>query len=180
MFGKLAQLIGDIDLATIRLVHGAFGLMAIVASYALFRQLLPRRWAVFAAIVLGLSHSFFMFSRMAYWVNIPVLLEVVALALLLQGLRREAMAPTFLGGRGRSRLLRVLPGSSTHLVWLVFLFCLAAFFRKDWPLSKLSRFGLVAATGFVLMVGPIFIAERQAPPEWSATSAPSFAVPGRT
>ena len=166
VFGKLGQLIGDIDLGTMRLVHGAFGLLAIAASYALFRQLLPRRWAVFAALVLGLTHSFFMFSRMAYWVNVPVLVEVVALALLLQGLRREAMAPTFLGGLAAGLGYYVYyPGRFAIVVWLVFLVCLAVVFRKDWPLSKLSRFGLVAAIGFVLMVGPIFIAERTAPAE---------------
>lgn len=166
VFGKLGQLIGDIDLGTMRLVHGAFGLLTIAASYALFRQLLPRRWAVFAAIVLGLSHSFFMLSRMAYRDNTAVLVEVVALALLLQGLRREAMAPTFLGGLAAGLGYYVYyPGRAAVVVWFVFLFCLAVFFRKDWPLSKLSRFGLVAATGFVLMVGPIFIAERKVPPE---------------
>jgi hypothetical protein len=166
VFGKLGQLIGDIDLGTMRLVHGAFGLITIAASYALFRQLLPRRWAVFAAIVLGLSHSFFMFSRMAYWVNVPVLVEVVALALLLRGLRQEAMAPSFLGGLTAGLGYYVYyPGRAAILVWLVFLLCLAVFFRKEWPLSKLGRFGLVAAVGFVLMAGPIFIAERKAPPE---------------
>lgn len=166
VFGKLGQLIGDIDLGTMRLVVGAFGLLTIAASYALFRQLLPRRWAVFAAIVLGLSHSFFMLSRMAYWVNIPVLVEVVALALLLQGLRRQAMSPTFLGGLAAGLGYYVYyPARAAVVVWLVFLVCLAVFFRKDWPLSKLGRFGLVAATGFVLMAAPIFIAERQAPPE---------------
>ncbi len=166
VFGKLGQLIGDIDLGTMRLVHGAIGLMTIAASYALFRQLLPRRWAVFAAIVLGLSHTLFMFSRMAYWVGVPVLVEVVALAFLLQGLRREALAPTFLGGLAAGLGYYVYyPARATVLVWLVFLLCLAVFFRKEWPLSKLGRFGLVAATGFVLMVGPIFIAEQKAPPE---------------
>jgi hypothetical protein len=166
VWGKLGQLIGDIDLGTMRLVHGAFGLVTIAASYALFRQLVPRQWAVFAAIVLGLSHSFFMLSRMAYRENTAVLVEIVALALLLQGLRREAMAPTFLGGLVAGLGYYVYyPGRAAIAVWLVFLFCLAVFFRKDWPLRKLSRFGLVAATGFVLMVGPIFIAERKAPPE---------------
>src|SRR5258708_26661742 len=76
VFGKLGQLMGGVTLAHMRLLHGLFGLTEIAAAYALFRQLLPRRWAVFAPCILGSGHAFFMISPFAMRDSTPVLVEV--------------------------------------------------------------------------------------------------------
>ena len=47
-----------------RLIHGVCGLLVIAASYALFRQLMPRGWALAATVLVGLSHSLLMISRL--------------------------------------------------------------------------------------------------------------------
>ena len=66
VWGKLGDLIGGIDLFHMRLLHALVGLLAVAACYVLFRLvLLPRGWAVFAAVLVGASHSLFMISRLA-------------------------------------------------------------------------------------------------------------------
>ena len=166
LLGRLGQLLGGVDLETMRLVHGAVGLMTIVASYALFRQLLPRPWAIFATGLLGLNHAFFMISRMALYFNTAVLVEVVALALLLQGLRRSAHGPTFLGGFVAGLgFYAYYPGRAVFILWMVYLAALAVLCRKTFSLRKVAALGAVAAVGFALMAGPMLIAERKAPPE---------------
>ena len=90
-WGKLGELFG-FDLFHMRLLHAVCGLATIAASYVLMRQLLPRGWAIFAACIFGVSHAFLMISRLAMRENTAVLVEVVALSLLLWGLRRRPCA----------------------------------------------------------------------------------------
>lgn len=159
-WGDLGELIGGIDLFHMRLLHGAFGLLTIGASYLLFRQLLPRGWAVFAACVLGLSHAFFMISRLAMRENTAVLLEVLAFALLLWGLRNDHMLSTFLGGFVAGLGFYVyFPARATFPVWVMFLIALGVFFRSEFPRRRIVRAGLIATAGFLLMAAPVVIAE---------------------
>lgn len=163
-WGDLGELIGGIDLLHMRLLHGAFGLLTIGASYLLFRQLLPRGWAVFAACVLGLSHAFFMISRLAMRENTAVLLEVIALALLLWGLRNDHMLSTFLGGFVAGLCFYVyFPARATFPVWVMFLIVLGLLFRSEFPVRRIVRTGLIGAAGFLLMATPVIYAESQAP-----------------
>ena len=163
-WGDLGELIGGIDLFHMRLLHGAFGLLTIGASYLLFRQLLPRGWAVFAAGVLGLSHAFFMISRLAMRENTAVLVEVIALALLLWGLRNDHMLSTFLGGFVAGLCFYVyFPARATFPVWVLFLILLGVLFRSEFPVRRIVRAGLIGTAGFLLMASPIVIAESKAP-----------------
>jgi hypothetical protein len=171
-WGNLGQLIGGIDLFHMRLVHGFFGLLVIAGGYALFRQLLSRRWALFAAFVLGVSHSLFMISRLAMRENTAVLVEVVALALLLWGLRHDHYLATFAGGIVAGLGFYVYnPGRAVFPLWVLFLVGLALVFRSRFSLPMLLRSGAVAAAGFVLVAGPILIGEQQAPPEQAGGDA---------
>jgi len=97
-WGNLGELLGGTDLATMRTLHALFGLILIGVSYAFFRQLLEPRWAVVAACILGVSHSLLMISRLAMRENTAVLAELVALTLLIVGLRYEHALATFAGG----------------------------------------------------------------------------------
>jgi 4-amino-4-deoxy-L-arabinose transferase-like glycosyltransferase len=172
VWGNLGQLFGGIDLFHMRLLHALVGLLVIAASYALLRQLLPRRWALFAAFVLGVSHSLFMISRLAMRENTAVLVEVVALALLLWGLRHDHALATFSGGIVAGLGFYVYnPGRAVFPLWVVFLVGLALFFRTRFSLRKLAGLGAVAGAGFVLVAGPILIAEQQAPPEQAGGDA---------
>jgi 4-amino-4-deoxy-L-arabinose transferase-like glycosyltransferase len=172
VWGNLGQLIGGIDLFHMRLIHGFFGLLVIAAGYALFRQLLPRRWALFAAFVLGVSHSLFMISRLAMRENTAVLAELVALALLLWGLRRDHALATFAGGVVAGLGFYVyFPARATFPLWIAFLVGAALFFRSRFPVPELLRLGAVATAGFILIAGPILIAERDAGPQFSGGSA---------
>src|SRR6186997_3656253 len=72
-WGKLGELLGGFDLYHMRLLHALCGLLTIAATYVLMRQLLPRGWAIFATCIFGVSHAFFMISRLAMRENTAVL-----------------------------------------------------------------------------------------------------------
>jgi Dolichyl-phosphate-mannose-protein mannosyltransferase len=165
-WGKLGNLLGGVELANMRFLHAAVGLIVIAASYALFRQLLPRNWAICASLLLGFSHSYLMISRLAMRENTAVLMEVVAFALLLWGLRHKHELATFAGGLVAGLGFYVYyPGRATFPLWILFLIGLGLFYRRRFPVRGLVTLGLVGCTGFVLMAGPILIAERNAPRE---------------
>ncbi len=163
-WGKLGRLIGGVDLYHMRLLHALCGLLVVAVSYALLRQVLPRRWALFATLLVGTSHAFFMISRLAMRENTSVLTEVVAFALLLWGLRNDDQLATFLGGIAAGLGFYVYsPSRIAFPLWLLFLVGLALVFRARFPLRKLALLGSIAIAGVVLMAGPIMLAERRIP-----------------
>ncbi len=164
LWGNLGELMGGVDLYNVRVLHGLFGLLTIVAAYALLRLLLPRGWAVFATALVGINHAFWMISRMAIHDNTAVLVEVVALALLLWGLRNDHELATFAGGFVAALGLYVyMPGRAVFPLWVLFLVLCAFLLRDRFPLRQLVRLGAIAVAGFVLMAGPLLIAESKVP-----------------
>jgi hypothetical protein len=161
-WGRLGNAIGGIDLFHMRLLHALVGLLVIAASYALFRQLLPARWAAFAAFALGVSHSMFMISRLAMRENTCVLVLVVGLAFLLWGFRNEQPLFIFLGGFVAGLGYYVYqPARITFPLWMLFLVVTAAVLRSRFGLRRLLATGAIAAAGFILMAGPIINAESK-------------------
>jgi len=164
LWGALGGLLGGVDLDHMRLLHALTGLLAIGVSYAFFRQLLSRPWALFASGVLGLNHAFFMISRLAMRENTVVLVEVTAFTLLLVGLRKNHPFLTFVGGVVAGAGFYVyFPARSIAVVWAVFLVLLAFWFRLEVGRERLLRLGLIAATGFGLTAAPYAIAYGKAP-----------------
>jgi Dolichyl-phosphate-mannose-protein mannosyltransferase len=164
VFGNIGEALGGLTLENMRLVHGFVGLAVVAASYALFRQLSSRSVALVACCVLGLTHSLFMISRMAMRESTAVLIEVVAFALLLRGLRHGHSFLTFAGGLVAGMGFYVyFPSRITFILWLVFLVGLVAFFRASISPRTVLRSAAVALAGFVLVAGPMAIALSKAP-----------------
>jgi hypothetical protein len=162
--GKIEELMGGMGLEHMRLLHGAIGLAVIAASYLLFRQLVPRRWAIVAACIVGVSHSLLMISRMALRENTSVLMEIVALALLLRGWRHEHRLSSFLGGVVAGMGFYVYyPARFTIVIWAVFLVGIALAGRSKPSLRRIGRALAPTAIGFVLVATPILVAEQRAP-----------------
>jgi hypothetical protein len=167
-WGRLGELLGGLDLYHMRLLHALVGLLTIAACYALFRQLLPRGWAMFATAIVGVSHSMLMISRLAMRENTAVLIEVVALAMLLWGLRNNHLFVTFWGAVIAGLGFYVyFPARAIFPIWLAFLVVVAVLLRRSFSLRRLAVVGAAGLAGFVLMAGPIVIAESRwdAPPE---------------
>jgi hypothetical protein len=165
VWGHLGKWMGGIDLTHMRLLHALVGLITIALSYYLFRQLLPRGWAMFASAVFGLNHAFLLISRLAMRENTAVFAEVVALTLLLRGFRQRHLFTTFLGGIAAGLGFYVYhPGRAAFVLWAVFLGLLALLYRRTIPLRRTATFGAAALAGFVIMAGPLLIAEAKAPP----------------
>jgi 4-amino-4-deoxy-L-arabinose transferase-like glycosyltransferase len=164
VWGKLGHLIGGIDLFHMRLLSALVGLLVIAASYALFRQLLPLGWAFFASCVLGVSHSLLIISRLAMRENTAVLAEILALALLLWGLRHDQAFVTYLGGIAAGLGFFVYhPGRAALPIWILFLIALALLFRHRFAVRRLAVLGAIAFAGFALTATPLMIAEAKAP-----------------
>ena len=162
-WGRLGELLGGFDLYHMRLLHAIFGLLTIAACYALLRQLLPFWWAIFGCAVVGACHSMFMISRLAMRENTSILVEVIALALLLWGLRNRHLLTTFWGGVFAGLAFYVyFPSRATFPLWIAFLIALAFVFRREFPLRRLAALSAVGVAGFVLVAAPITIAESKA------------------
>ena len=166
LFGKIGDLFGGVGLEHMRLLHGAIGLAVVAASYLLFRQLLPRGWAIMAASIVGVSHALLMISRMALRENTSVLMEIVALGLLLRGAKHDHRLSSFLGGVVAGGGFYVYyPARFTLVIWAVFLAGIALRGRSTVSLRRLVRAVVATAMGFVLVATPILVAEHNAPPE---------------
>ncbi len=114
----------------------------------------------------GLSHSLLMISRMAMRENTSVLLEVIALALLLRGLRHGHRLTSYLGGVAAGLGFYVYyPARFTIVIWAAFVVGIAVLGRAHVSVRELRRGAAATALGFVLVATPILVSERQAPPE---------------
>ncbi len=163
LLGRLAELVGDIDLETLRRLHGVIGVVTVAVSYAFFRQLLSRPWALVATCLLGFNHAFLMFNRMAMHQATSLLIELLAFALLLYGLRHSATRSTFLGGAVAGVGLYVYyPARAVFPLWLLFLL-VVAFFKREISRATLARMAGIATLAFALVAGPVVIAESSAP-----------------
>ena len=165
-WGKLGNLLGGVDLFHMRLLHAIVGLLTVAACYALFRVLqLPRRWAFLGALLVGVNHAMFMISRLAMRENTAVLVLVVALSLLLWGLRERNELATFLGGIVAGLGFYVYyPARVAFPIWIVFLIATGLLYKRRFPARRLLTAGAITTAGFLLMATPILYAESQIPP----------------
>jgi Dolichyl-phosphate-mannose-protein mannosyltransferase len=180
VWGKLGNLIGGIDLVHMRLLHALVGLLTIAACYALFRLLLPRNWAFFAAVLVGVSHSMFMISRLAMRENTAVLVLVVAFTLLLWGLRHENELAIFLGGVVAGLgYYTYYPGRAAFPIWVAFLIAVGVLYRKRFAARRLLMVGAITAAGFALAATPIVYAESQVPSNTPGGQSESLLIYGK-
>ena len=164
VWGKLGELIGGIDLFHMRLLHALVGLLTIAACYVLFRLLLPRKWAFLAAFLVGVNHSMFMISRLAMRENTAVFMLVVALILLVWGLRHGQELAIFLGGFVAGLGFYVYyPARVVFPIWILFLLGLGLLYKKRFGARQLLTVGAVTTAGFVLAATPIIYSESTIP-----------------
>lgn len=166
LWGSIGNALGGVTLELMRLLHGFVGIAVVVAAYGLFRQVADRWTALLACCFLGFAHSLLMISRMAMRESTAVLIEVVALALLLRGLRHGHAFATFCGGLVAGLGFYVyFPARATFFLWLAFLAGLAVFFRATVPLRRIASLGAIGAAAFLLVALPVSVASLKAPRE---------------
>jgi 4-amino-4-deoxy-L-arabinose transferase-like glycosyltransferase len=164
VWGKLGEALGGIDLLHMRLLHAIVGLLTIAASYALFRLFFPRGWAFLAALLVGINHAMFMISRLAMRENTAVFVLVVALTLLVWGLRERQELAIFLGGFVAGLGFYVYyPARVVFPIWILFLLGLGLLYRKRFGVRQLLAVGAVTTAGFVLAATPIVYSESTIP-----------------
>ena len=116
-----------------------------------------------------------MISRLAMRENTAVLAEVVALALLLWGLRRNHPLATFLGGVVAGLGFYVYyPARATFAdLDRVPRRCWASIGRRRFPARRILTLGAIAVAGFVLVATPIMIAESHIPRSSASRATPT-------
>jgi hypothetical protein len=165
VWGKLGELIGGIDLFHMRLLHAMVGLLTIAGCYVLFRLMLPRGWAFLGAFLVGVNHSMFMISRLAMRENTAVFILVVALILLVWGLRHGQELAIFLGGFAAGLGFYVYyPARVVFPIWILFLLGIGLLYRKRFAVRQLLTVGAITTAGFVLAATPIVYSESTIPP----------------
>jgi hypothetical protein len=179
VWGKLGELIGGIDLFHMRLLHASVGLLTISACYVLFRLMLPRGWAFLGAFLVGVNHAMFMISRLAMRENTAVFMLVVALILLVWGLRHGQELSIFLGGFVAGLGFYVYyPARVAFPIWMVFLLGLGLLYRKRFAARKLLTVAALTTAGFVLAATPIIYSESTIPSSMSSGQGDSLFVYG--
>ena len=157
-FGWAGQAIGEIELTTMRAVHASLGLLIIVLSYGLFRLSAPRSVAFGAALIVGVNHSLWMLSRMALWDNSALLIEVAALAILIQALRSRSALLAFIGGVAAGvGFYFYIPARVTVVLWALLVICLALFFRRRIEIKLLVAMVAASAAGCILTITPLIM-----------------------
>jgi 4-amino-4-deoxy-L-arabinose transferase-like glycosyltransferase len=163
LFAQLCQLTGDVTLANMRFWHGISGASIGVLAYWLFRELLPRRWALVATIVVAVNHSLFFISRSAMRDNTALLFEEIALLALVYGWRKRNLGWSFVGGLAAGlTFYTYYPSRITFVVWLTFVvvYLLLHVFRgwRQW-----GQLVVAGVAGLVLGIAPLMLASHLRP-----------------
>jgi Tetratricopeptide repeat len=162
--GWLANLLGGIDLYHVRLLHGLTGAAIVASAYVFYRVLgLPWLLAVGGSLFICSNHSLIALSRMANITNFPLFMELCALSVLFEGLKRRCLFTTYLGGVLTGLGFYVYyPARIVAPMWLVFNFLLFLHRRSEFSGRTLVRLIAVFAFGIVMTIGPLAMAhERQ-------------------
>jgi len=162
--GWLANLLGGIDLYHVRLLHGLTGAAIVASSYVFFRLLgLARLPAIVGSLFICSNHSLVALSRMANITNFPLLVEICALSVLYEALKRRCVFTTYLGG--------VLAGLGFYVyyparivvpTWILFNLLLFMFRRSEFSGRVLVKLLAIFAFGLAMTIGPLAMAhDRQ-------------------
>ena len=165
-FGKVAQLLGGIDLYHVRLSQSILGVACVVAAYVLFRRFLPTMPALIAAGILGANHSLIAYSRMANWHGSSLFLEIAALICLAIGIQNRSKRFLFLAGIScGTAFYFYFPGRI--IIALCMLILVAAWVAgiDERRLKPLISSAFLLMLGWGLVTAPIIIASAKAPPQ---------------
>ncbi|MEK7554561.1 MAG: hypothetical protein AAB518_01060 [Patescibacteria group bacterium] len=159
VFGKLANMLGGMSLAHMRLIHAWSGVCIVLAGYCFFRAFLGHGSSLVAAILLGANHSLIAISRMAMRDNTGLLIELLALGALAWGLKRRSLLLTFFGGIFTGlTFYTYYPSRITLVIWVMFLAGTLIFLRDRIPVKTTIKFGVLAFIGFLFTIAPLGIA----------------------
>src|SRR3989344_6416793 len=157
LYGALAKAIGGIDLLHMRIIHASFGILIAIISFLFFRIFFEKFYAFGAAALLASNHALLGISRMAMRDNSALLAELLALSLLLYGLKNKNYLTEFFGGIFLGLTLYVYaPGRLAILVWALFIILIFLFSKKE-SRQEIVKLSAVALLGFLIMALPSFI-----------------------
>lgn len=168
IFGKIANVLGGINLMNFRLVHALSALLIIIFSYFFFRlaayqimkgqTLMSSLYPLAGAIIVGSNHSLIAISRMALRDNSALLVEIIALTILFLGLIKKNVFIIFFGSLFIGLSFYVyLPARITIFLWFALLVWLIILFREKYRFLEIIKIGLITLFGTILMTTPLIL-----------------------
>lgn len=157
-----AVAIWGLDTWVVRLPSAVMGILAVVGTYALVRELFGRtlfasRLALVASFLLAISPWHLQFSRIAFEANIGITLNIWAVTFFLWGLRRPSFMgfSAFLFGLG-------LYAYHSERIFLPLLITLLAiiFWRELWLNKKALVLGIVIGALTAAPLVPVFLSQN--------------------
>lgn len=165
-FGKIAELLGGVDLHHVRLSQSFLGIACVVAAYALFRNFMPPLFSFLSAALLGVNHSLIAYSRMANWHGSSLFLEILALFFLAVGIQRQSRRSVFLSGVCCGVAFYFYFPGRIIIALCVFVLVLAwAIGGSERRFRPLVISASVLVLGWGIVTAPILIASAKAPPQ---------------
>jgi hypothetical protein len=165
--GRIAEILGGIDLFHVRMVGALTGVLIVLCAYVFYRALSMRLpVALMATIFLGCNHSLVGISRMVSQSNGGLLMELLASTALFEGVKRKCPWLSYLGGVLTGCCFYIYYAARMTLpIWLAFVALLLIFnFKQNsYPIKKLVYLLLVFFLGFAISIAPIIPAHLRAP-----------------
>lgn len=159
VFGKLATILGGIDLFHFRLVHALSGLTITLSSYLFFRSLTGKGKAFTMAVILGSSHALLAISRMAMRDNTGLLLEIISLGLASWGLKLNNKFLIFWGGVVAGLgFYTYFPARVTAFIYISALVIMLVFYCKKNIFLQIIKTTIIFLLGLTIAAAPILIA----------------------
>jgi tetratricopeptide (TPR) repeat protein len=161
----LAKLMGGVNLYHMRLVHGLDGALIVLLAYIFFR-ILGLRWlmAVTATIFIASNHGLIGISRIAFTMNFPLAIELIACSFLFWGMQRRCIFTSYIGGLFIGLAFYQYYAARVVLpVWLLFLAYSYFFGTRQLPRSELLKLAGASALGLALTVAPLALAHIKQP-----------------
>jgi dolichyl-phosphate-mannose-protein mannosyltransferase len=159
-FGKVAHMMGGINLNNVRLLHGLLGIASIIATYALFRGLSASvRISATAALIVAANHSLIAYSRMGMWSDSALLLEILSLYCIGRALRTSSFRAAFIAGVTSGLAFYVyFPGRIAIALCGVILLVMLFVHAPPRPVKRTIQYGVMLLAGWLMVTAPVLIA----------------------
>ena len=163
LFGKMAQLIGEISISNLRTINGVIGVLIVAALYVFYRTGMGPFASACGALIAGFNHSLIAQSRSCYHSTIDVLIETAAYACLIRAFQTTNFWMAFVGGVvAGTGFYFYFPARSIMLIWGITAGIGALTWQRRSRLSLLKIYA-VSFFAFVLTALPQIVALLQEP-----------------
>lgn len=155
----IAQLADGLSFGAARWAGGLYSVAAVGIFYLALRSWRSRIFSLCAALFFASSHALVGVSRQTLVDNIPLFVGVLALGVLMHGLKKRSAPLLFLGGViAGAGVYCYYPARAYLPVWFVFLAAYAFLNRSRFGFREFLRAALLTGLGIAMCAAPMALA----------------------